>query len=809
METIRKSASILEFAGARAAASPRRIAPRAARVIDDCRDVALKRICEIVAQSFDQIEDELFGLAESCTDRDLQNLYLDARAQAREKRTAIEQVFRQQFQGEFDRKVAGQRPVEAKPKAKMELSLVDDDTLEESLALSAMANSLKSGAEEELGALNQRLGFLLDEPDLPGEDNPLSPEAVCKALQEACSQISAGAQVKLTLMRLFEQHVARDLPQVYRDVNARLVELHQVLPDIRVTYRAPVHPRTTAQTSRPAVAPPPPSGAPTASASGSHAAGAAPVSPADGATPDLYQLLQGLVQGRAALPAGAAPVGATSALPTEALMGRLSELQAAIPATLPSIPAADSTGAEPSASLTNIPDLARALNVLHEVSARGLAQGASQIDSMTIDIVALLFDYVFNDRQIPDPVKALVARLQIPVLKAALLDKRFFSQKAHPARRLLDSLAELAVGLEGELSGEDKTYQFIERLVTRVQTEFNGDLDLFEESANAVEAYTEMRRQQGLRFDETSARILHDRERREIARLVSENAINERLEESALPPAVLIMLKARWVDVLQRAHLMAGEDGQAWQIACQAVDDLVWSLTAKFGPEERKRLVSMLPRMLRIFQQGLAAIQVEPAERERFFATLVAHHTASIKAGLRPASPHAGRSVPVRADLEGPSTEPYYYEPAPVTEASANDEDDATEYVPEAHAEVELQPGQPGLMRIHLEEDGIKVEELRLARDRKSVVDCALPPELVRGCWVEFDRPEGAVRAKLSWISPHKGMLLFTNPSSSRALSLTPEVFALQWREGRVRIFPDAPLSERAVDSVLEELKAA
>lgn len=804
MHPAHKPDNVISMTSARR--TPRHIAPKAARAINDCRELALNRICDLVKQSFDRIEEELFTLAEQSVDRELQTLYLEARAQAREKRTGIEDAFRQRFLGEFDGKVRGDAAPVVKAKPVLELSLVEDADLEESIALSSMASKLKSGAEEELGALTKRLGYLLDEPDLPGESNPMSPESVCKAIQEACGQISAGYEVKLMLMRLFEQHVARDLPQVYRDVNARLVELHQVLPDIRVTYRAPVQP---SQRPAPAKSVAPTAGHPAGEAfagqRGAAAAGGQSI-PAGG---DKFSLLQQLMSGislptlpaqnfaaSAPGPAGAPAPGGLPALPTDQLMGRLTDFQHnfALPAgAAPGMAAGGSSPPQPvlrNAQGDPVASLADALNILRELSVRGLSQGANQVDSITIDIVAMLFDYVFNDRQIPDAIKALLARLQIPILKAALLDKGFFSQRGHPARVLLDGLAELALQCDDTIGPDHADYRFIDELVMKVQSDFDTDLAVFSAASASLQAFMADRAASGDAFDERSAKLLHDRERSEIARLVAENTIHEKLDGKILPPAVVVMLKARWVDVLRQAHLAGGEEGAAWGTACQVVDDLLWSLTARFGPEERKRLVSLLPRMLRILQQGLSAIQADPAERDRFFATLVAHHTMAVKSGLR------------QADVGGDT------QTLPALDLVDANSVDVPPPEPEPE-DVELDPGEPGLMRIHLEADGVKVEELRLSRDTGGVVDTALPPTLVRGAWVEFRRPEGALRAKLSWVSPHKGVLLFTNPSSARAISLTPDVFALQLRDGLVRIFAEAPLSERAVDSVLEDLRAA
>ena len=65
---------------------------------------------------------------------------------------------------------------------------------------------------------------------------------------------------------------------------------------------------------------------------------------------------------------------------------------------------------------------------------------------------------------IPDAIKALIGRLQIPILKVAILDKKFFSNKTHPTRKLLDSLGTPPGDLAGraeELRGLGQTVMFV------------------------------------------------------------------------------------------------------------------------------------------------------------------------------------------------------------------------------------------------------------------------------------------------------------------------------------------------------------
>jgi hypothetical protein len=107
----------------------------------------------------------------------------------------------------------------------------------------------------------------------------------------------------------------------------------------------------------------------------------------------------------------------------------------------------------------------------------------------------------------------------------------------------------------------------------------------------------------------------------------------------------------------------------------------------------------------------------------------------------------------------------------------------------------------------------LRVEEIRLKGPSGIVVRNVFTrtgvwTNVQRGTWVEF-ASEGAppVRARLTWISPNKGVYLFTNPSSaSVALSVSPEALAEQLRLGEARMLNDAPLVDRAVDSMMAAL---
>ena len=688
---------------------------QSAQVIADCRQLAIDRMSTALAGMLDRIEDDLFELAGKSTDREAQNAYLDARSQAREKRNAIQDTFRQHFVAFFDRKVKGNPIVKPQPEGEQELALVDDDELAGSIAVEQMSRKLKGTCEGELYALSQRMGFLMDKPEMGDDANPLSPATVCAALKDACDQLEASFRVRMTLLAQLERYVAADLQGMYHELNAHLVA-HSVLPEIRPRIRR------AASTARKITT---------------------PLQPSPSMQRDLLATLADLL-------ATSSPSGAPTVPP--AFVNELTRMHR-------------EAGAAASGQNALV-------NVVRRIREAPNMNGLGSVDSITIDLVAMLFDFIFEDEHIPSAAKAQLGRLQIPTLKVALLDKSFFSSKSHPARRLLDLLAESAMGLDIAAPDQCEVLRIIERAVQRVLDEFVTDQQVFDRIATEVAGFIEERQRAETSLVERSARLIDEREREEDARMAAHEAIARRLTAREwVPPMVRTMLQGAWMNALARVHRAEGEDSAMWKGLLATVDDLLWSVEPKHAADDRKRLVTMLPGMLKRIQLGMDRGEMPADERTVFLGSLVDCHAAAMKAGQRGLA-----AVP----------------PAPAPPA---------------------QPQKPEIERATVPVGEMQVEEIRLraphdAAVRNVFTRTGIWTHLQRGTWVEFTSEGVRTRARLTWISPNKGVYLFTNPfSHAPAVSVSPEALAEQMRRGEARVIDDAPLTERAVDSMLATLK--
>ncbi|HEX9392118.1 MAG TPA: DUF1631 domain-containing protein [Usitatibacteraceae bacterium] len=791
----------------------RAVKPESVGVINDCRDIALKRIVSLLSETLDTIEDELFEMAEKSSDRDSQNLYLDARAQAREKRVDIEAAFKKQFLSFFEKKVAGvsqSEHAQGNQASSFEsLSLVEDDELEQHLAMNDIARRLNNKCNSELGALSQRMGFLLSEPKLGDDANPIAPDTIVRALQAACNQMTSGSQTKLTVMRLVEQHMAAEILNVYRDINTHLVS-RNVMPQLRTGFR-----KTPANDARKA-------STDAATGAGTSGANRAVATNAALATSsgDLFATLQQLLSGGSIIEPGhgGARTGASAGMTSSAQAGSrdagASFTSSGLVSALTQIQQQLMPASTTLLAMRNMQNFVpgetspAALNVLHEIKAQGMTSTSNQVDTMTIDIVAMLFDYVFEDKAVPDTIKALIARLQIPVLKVAIIDRSFFSMKSHPARRLLDVLADASVSFEGEASRDDPLYREIESIVDRIHREFDTDIGLFSTALAEFEDFMRGREIAGAELIEKSTRAVHDNEKREMARLVSVDETERRVAATDLPPAVAAMLRGPWARVLERVYLRDNGREQQFANALETADDLIWSVSPKLNADERRSLVTLLPSLLKHLQDGMDIAAVEQQDRGRFFAALVDCHAAAVKAGLR------GESVRTLLVDTHPAAEV-----SPLFEKLFAEE--------KARELAHSRASRSGMARIQFTDHGIEVEEIALPEqsgnpviaDASSTsrpgqldfnVTAAPVPELKRGTWVEFLHEGGRkIRAKLTWVSPLKGVYLFTNPGASEALSVAPDALQNQFQRGEARVIDASSIIDRAVDHMVQSLSHA
>ena len=808
-------------------------------LLEECRDLMLGRISAALAPTLDEIEAEFSALADKSVDGAARLKWLKALAEFHEKRGNIEATFKKRFFADFNAaNSVGTSFAGASPRkdGTLALALVEDSELEQELTANELTHLFTDTAGSETIPLLDRISFLLRDPELSDNAIPLSPRAIVNALAAACEELADSESSKVDVLRGIAKRLASHLPAAYHELNHHLV-VRGVRPNSASTYR---------KSKVSLIQKPAPSETPQFDFSGAKASSVksdATLAPPSAIADTLRQLLAGgqlfdpaLSAGSAAPHAYGVTTGSFAPSPPNSrikgsgdavadefrnivegkaatidrgLVSALTQLQQGGNAQALSVSLGAESTAPPTIDAQDTP-----LNVLRNFKTPEILKSASALDVMTIDIVAMLFDYIFDDDAIPDGIKGLIARLQIPALKVALLDRSFFSTKAHPARRLLDALANSAICFAGEVRPNDPLHAKIAEVVARVRAEFETDIQIFAESLADFEKFMAQRESADANIVEQSARIVHEREIREMARLVALDETEKRAARSVLPMPVAALLKGPWARVLERVYLREGGRHSGFAQALETIDELIWSVAPKINAEERRRLVVTLPSLLKGIQYGMAIAAVDAPDRALFFSSLVDCHASAVKAGLR------GDGAPAKLrEASGTVAKPLFKKLL------------AEEVARETRRKSK---STPGLVRIKFSDAGVEIEEVAvgacvsdegvkpnalssvgeyadgvnqgLAKPSAAAPDATTA--LRRGAWVEFVRGgQQFTRAKLSWISPLNGVYLFTNPAATEALSIAPEALQAQIKNGDARLIEESSMIDRAVDKLVHSLQ--
>lgn len=706
-------------------------------VLHGCRDLLIEGATRVLTRQAEAMENTMLAMAERSPLLETRNTYYGAQVilnkQANELLSACKDAFCQNF-SDFTlsrEKTAGSEL--------LELSLVDDQDFEITLAIDKATSRLRFNCAEELVALDARIAHLLGRSDLAENDNPLGPRALCEAMLDGITRMQLEQDMRIVLLNQFDLVLTTELAHIYQGINRDLID-RGILPDLKVGAK------NRAQGAGPAP-------------HGAASAGTAPAMPEGQQTgSDMFRLFEQLAYSGGPATgghAGGAGMGTGSSAPaglgSVSLLDSLSQLQ---------------SGAVmlPGGGRFELPllEAANVSNVLRSLQQSPVMQAASPLDAVLVDAVAMLFDVVFDEASIPDRLKAQIARLQIPVLKAAMLDRNFFSQSNHPVRRMLDAIATLSVHLPDNETGNARL-EAISQVVSRVLESFEQDIAVFESAAieletmaSTLEETLEETVDVSLQPDITQ---IKQSERAELAPVIVHDFINRALKDQQAVDAVREFLRRDWAQLLTQDYISEGEQGAHFNSHVETMRELVWSVQPKADMDARLMLVRILPGLLKRLREGTAEIDLPQKLSDRFFATLVILHANAVRPNSQP--------VPL-PDITPEEIEALASAPA-VPEAVVAEAAEAEPAVPEVEDEFTLR-----------------------AR------------ALNKGDWVEFHYDDDTFRwARLGWISGIKSTYLFSDQDGMNSFSIGLHRLADKLRHGEAVLVERKSITESALGKLM------
>ncbi len=799
--------NVVDFGAARRAPSAA-LGKRGQDILRQIQTIAQHRMGAVATSVFQQVDDALFDLADRAGSSGAQQQFFDGMREIRRKRQRVEDWYHKQIDQAFIDYAAGRTLAAAnapseRDDGELSLSLVEDAELEESLALTSMAGRAEQHLSTALHQLNHRLASLFGREG-PDELTPMSPRVLCQAFVTAVRELDVTLQVRLILLKLFERHFVSAEQSACDDANRLLIEAG-ILPQLR--FKAPQ------RRGAPATAGAPGSAMPNVPlpAGMESGAGAFPGSGSNGVAAEiaqeLYSQLQSLLHARrAATHPHAGMAHAPPGFVGPVVAGYAALHGDGTPATSGAAGGAhtDYEGESPELSanellhaLTLLQDESNKIGATPIAAARDFKQAlvhhASRLsgsprarmrthDEDAIDLVGMLFEFLVEDRQLPGKIQSMLTRLQIPVLRAALLDRQMFTQKTHPARRLLDALAEAGVGWNEAADKDQRLYNKIREVVDTLLGEFNDDVAVFDRLNEDFTGFVTTQRRRAELAEQRAAEAARGREKLEAARHEAGRIVARALLRKGLPEVVREVLSGPWTKYLEIVHARRGPESPEWRAATKLVEDLVWSVDRETVLTESKHWAAMLPSIDATLKQGLGAVGFHEADTHRVLAKLRETYAGVMESARLGGSASVGGIVPTNLD-------------------GAANEDPATDEA--ATLELTSPPGG----RADPSGDPI-AKASPPAEEMAAHIDAARALKVSQ--WVELeDETAGALRAKLSWVSAITHRYLFVNQNGLKVAELTLQEVALQLKAGKMRVLEDNPLFDRALSAIVKRLRSA
>jgi uncharacterized membrane protein YgcG len=407
----------------------------------------------------------------------------------------------------------------------------------------------------------------------------------------------------------------------------------------------------------------------------------------------------------------------------------------------------------------------------------------TQLERVAIDVVAMLFELILNDEKIPQSLRAQIGRLQIPFLKAAMLTPDMLQQTRHPARQLVNRLGSAAVALDLSSSTGQKVEAEINRIVTRILTEFDDDVSIFTDSLFELERFLTDNLRHANSETEQNVKVLEEIEQKvvqEKRRKRSKRSSVEApdwLKEFPVDPRAVEFIVKTWMRVIEQEVIVA-ENPTAPRVYRNLLPDLVWSVQDKASQEERNALVGMLPTLAKRLRDGVALLQMPEDDARNALDKLVAVHTRVLRTNMEGVEPSQYNLNQLRERFAQLSIGPELSGPPDLVESKEMQNELAKRGV---DIDLDLERGSPQTF----ESDAEWLSRMQV------------------GTLVERWSDTGYQPARLTWISKRQTLYMFqldgkTAPVVYSAISLIKSL-----REGSVRLAEHAPVFERAVESLI------
>ena len=737
------------------------------------------------------------------------------------------------------------------------LSLIDANVFEDELRINEVTARFRTEGEEQLRDLNIRIALMFGQDNIKERENPFRPYLFTRCIATAFEGMGVSADLLATLIERFSDNFAASVSDIYRTVNVHLAENGVAAQLQLKIQKSPTAPGTQSGPSISHAESSDEQSFGGGRVQAVNDAGAAPAKLRNGVEQlfAAVRSLTGRTAGAPASTErggdgehggsagagpgtdgqapGAAPGGGTRPVwlsgnqavgnvlrkffsrqsgPYEAATGEYGEALAYQPGNSHSHSHGHGHGSAVGGAVTPLVQSIRQMQRARTPEADEmldehgevrnlimeqrfvLSESSKDVDEqMTIDVVAMLFEFILRDNQVPAEVRAQLGRLQFIVLKVALRDTTLLTQKGHPARMLVNRIGSISVGLKQiDPSGIHITEEIC-RIVETLLKDEEEDAELFSKMLDEFDAFIAVELRVSDKAVEQTIGAVEQVQNRALRFAHTTAHLGEALHGLMIDPFLKAFLENDWVNAIEVAAWGDAERALRFR---RLVPDLLWSILPKLTAEQRSELFGMLPKLLKILREGLLLTSMTASAQQALLDWLVAAHTSALRTSFATSEPLSLVSIHAhfRHFVENPE------EVGPTSIDYSN--------LPNNHQLINL-----AIKALDLEVKMLdQVFEETFPGEGNGADDAPdsqWTPALVRerlrsGVGIEINLGANRNQGRLNWIDPKLNNLVLSLDGSSVPSMISVSMFLRLVRRAQVRFLEEEPLFERAVQALLE-----
>lgn len=243
-----------------------------------------------------------------------------------------------------------------------------------------------------------------------------------------------------------------------------------------------------------------------------------------------------------------------------------------------------------------------------------------------IDRINALFSSYYADDSLNETAKALIARLQLPIIRAGLMDEEVITHPLHPVRRVLTEFVALTTNVQDR---ETDYYLGLEKITNQILVGFRHDLGQFDQTLDGLRRLNESTREAYMRESLAVARKRHDqvlkKTREYVLRELRGHVLGHFIPESLRP-----LVDEAMAQLLQVRYIRFGGGSVQWREAIDLLDMLVSSIQPGMPGETSQERFKLSRQVVRNTREYLKQVIPDPRRVHALVKALQEEHARII-----------------------------------------------------------------------------------------------------------------------------------------------------------------------------------